>query len=545
MSGFRPFTRQLGAQPGVQLNPLADTTDGTALGNSDQYVAAVVRMTRGRIDRPFRVDRSNFQAKTGAAEAVRVNALNEGRLQVYEALESGAAGAVLQRLAPAGAVKRYAVANFSGSPAQTAATVAYSVATTPPSAAYSMYLIDHECLNSGIKWSLHADATPTGGPFVDATEVTMRVFDAQNVLRYEVSGSLDPAAKDDFNQSRYLPDLVASQTDSNLELVVAANAKVPTTSDAYGRGTDGRPKWATSDVLLCFDEGGTTYTAQDYDRCVAALRDTQLPYGYLISGGTQVLSLLGKLGALAADTNIPFKFDISGNLTVEAAIAMRASLGFDSHLVHAYWAPLEADDPMSGGRVVFGAAGVNAGYSCARNARINAAGFAPKNQPVAGRAYPLRRTGIRQLRQLTEQEESDLAQAQINPVTYQTFNGGGSYVFGDVLTTSKSQVSYKKLIPAAEMSATLDNWVATQAKELLLLPMSMFIKRMDAFMEALLSQAQASEWLVPSRTLRGGAAYEYTVKQSLVKPADTVHIDYWTSFDGVARQVHIQQTLVK
>lgn len=107
MSSFRPFVRQLGSQPGVQLNPLIDATDGTVPDDADQVVAAVIRTTRGPIDKPFRVTAGNFLAKTGPTVSIRENALNEGKLQVLDALNNGASGAVLMRLVPAGAVKRY------------------------------------------------------------------------------------------------------------------------------------------------------------------------------------------------------------------------------------------------------------------------------------------------------------------------------------------------------------------------------------------------------------------------------------------------------
>lgn len=110
---FRPFVRQLGQQPGVQLNPLMDATDGAAQDNADQVLAMVLRLTRGPIDKPFRVHRGNFTAKTGPTESIRENALNEAKIQAHEALNNGAAEAVLMRIAPAGAVKRYASVNLA------------------------------------------------------------------------------------------------------------------------------------------------------------------------------------------------------------------------------------------------------------------------------------------------------------------------------------------------------------------------------------------------------------------------------------------------
>lgn len=544
MSGFRAFVRQLGYQPGNQLNPLADQTDGAVLDNSDQIIGVVARLTRGRIDRPFRVNQTNFITKTGPAEAVRVNALNEAKLQIYEALNNGAYEAVVQRIVPAAALKSYAIVNFSGTPSDSAINTAFSVASVAPTTGYSFYVMHHDCFNDGFKLSFHADATLVGSAAPSA-DITLRLTDVKGNVLHEFSGSLDPAAKDDFGYSRYLPDVVAMLSNGALEVVVSASVLVPVTSNAYGRSAAGRDNWATSQTLLCFSEGGTSYATEDYDRVVAAMRNTTQSYGYLISGGTQNLTLLGKLAAFAIDANMPMKIDISGSLSVSAAIAFQASLNLDSHYIHFNWAPLEADDPLNGGRVVWGAGGLQAGFSCARNARVNAKGFAPKNWPVAGKAWPLNRVSVRQLVRPEEQELSDLARSQINPVIYEQYNGGGRYVFTDVLTSAKSLVSYKKLQTVAEMSLTLDNWVTLFSKENLLLPMKEYIKRMSAFIDLMLSDAQASDWLVPSKNLPGNAAYAFTVKASEVRPADVALISYWTSFDGVARQVFVQQTLVK
>lgn len=297
MSGPRPFIRQLGAQPGVQLNPLADNTDGAVPDNSDQIVALMGRFTRGRIDKAFSVNRGNFLAKTGPVESIRTNLLNEAKLQGYEALANGAYSLVVARLVPAAAAKSYALIDLSS------ATTTFSTATAVPNSGYSIAVLDHECHNDGIRLSLHADQTPVGGVPAVNKVLTLRVLDANGALRYEFTGSVDASAKDDYGQSYYLPDVVAAQTD-NIEVTVYGAAQgVITTSDGYGRGTDGKDKWVTSSVLTCFSEGGTTYSSTDYDRTISMLRDTTLPFGYLISGGTQVVSLLGKLSVLNHEQN--------------------------------------------------------------------------------------------------------------------------------------------------------------------------------------------------------------------------------------------------
>ncbi|MEY3759835.1 MAG: hypothetical protein RIR39_1326, partial [Pseudomonadota bacterium] len=52
------FVRSLGAESGVQSNPLQDRTETPTVDNYDQNIAFMCRLTRGRIDKPFAVNKS-------------------------------------------------------------------------------------------------------------------------------------------------------------------------------------------------------------------------------------------------------------------------------------------------------------------------------------------------------------------------------------------------------------------------------------------------------------------------------------------------------
>lgn len=119
------FVRQLGAESGVQLNPLRDNSEIPATGNSDQAFGIIMRAVRGRIDKPFVVDRGNVYRKLGRGEQIRVSALNEAWVHVVEALNKGAAQAVVQRLVTAAASIKWVVVSPSvvGSGAVLTATV--------------------------------------------------------------------------------------------------------------------------------------------------------------------------------------------------------------------------------------------------------------------------------------------------------------------------------------------------------------------------------------------------------------------------------------
>jgi|GEM_PF-841802 len=103
------FTRQLGAAPGVQLNPLQDNSEITT-DIRDQIFAGMLRLTRGRIDKPFFVDNRTFISKCGQGAKLgkKTNAYKNW-LATFEGLKIGSAGAVLQRLVSSGSKNKYIV----------------------------------------------------------------------------------------------------------------------------------------------------------------------------------------------------------------------------------------------------------------------------------------------------------------------------------------------------------------------------------------------------------------------------------------------------
>ena len=571
----RTFVRQLGAESGVQLNPLRDNSEIPSADNSDQIFGIIMRAQRGRIDKPFVVDSSNVYTKLGYGEQIRVNALNEAWVHVVEALSQGAYQAVVQRLSTAESVIKYAVIKQSGGEAAkvgqstvgsarvadaegggetTPITYDFSTSETLPEMDYFLAVKHLECFNDGIKVSFRANEKRSGGKNVANDVITLRLLDPQNDnVLYEFTGSLDISAKDDYGNSYYLPDVVASQTDA-VEVSVGVSGVstvVAPESPAYGYSENGSQNWAESDVLVCFEEGTTEYEAADYLKARELLQYTQYDYAYLSSGGSRAVPLLTQLAQLAYEGNKQLRFDVPGDLTPEAAIQWVEQLNFGAtkcaHLLHAYWAPLKADDPTGvNPKGVFGCATLNIALACSRNAQRNAKGFAPKNFVIAGREWQIARTGISQIYTPTSKELSMLAEAKINPCIYETYTGGGRYVFYDSLTCALVDQSLRKLISVADMSTDIDDKVTRAAKDYLQLPMNLAVKRMSAYLETLFQGAEASGWLVPSNDpMMGGRSYVFRVAPNEARPYDTMDVSYWVRYDGTARQIFVTQTLTK
>lgn len=541
------FVRQLGAESGVQLNPLRDNSEIPVQDNADQIFGIMMRATRGRIDKPFKVDRGNVYAKLGRGETVRSSALNEAFVHVVESVNNGACEAVVQRLVTSAATIGYAVASVNAG----TKAITYRVSETAPASPYLLWVRHLGCFNDGIKLEIFAEEKKASGLAVNNDLVTLRLLDVSGNVLEEFYGSLNADAKDDFGNSLYLPNVVASQTDI-LEVdvgVTGAAAAIDVLSDAYGYDLSGHQKSAVSGVLVCFTEGGTGYSVSDYVAAREKMQYTQHNYAYIASGGTQSVGLLAQLAQLAFDTNRQLRFDVPGSLSPDAAVAWVEQLNMGAsktaHLMHAFWAPLKSDDPTGVNQNgYFGTATLNIAYSCLRNAQTNSKGFAPKNYPVAGREWPIARTRVRQMYQPRNQELNLLARAKINPVLFETYTGGGRYVFRDSLTCALVESSLKKLISVADMSTSIDDAVTRFGKDILQLPMAVAVKKMNDYLGDLFAGAEASGWLVPSSAPEmGGKAYRYDVRPNEVRPYDRMDVSYWLRYDGVARQIFVTQTL--
>lgn len=546
-----PFKRQLGAESGVQLNPLRDNSELPAGSNSDQVFAIAMRATRGRIDKAFAVNGGNARAKLGKGESVRVSPLNEAWVQVIEALNKGAYTAIVSRLHTSAAKLSWIVVKEEMSadeiPVATGGYT-YSVSETEPVEPFVMAIKHLDCFNDGIKVSLHADEKRESGVNVANDSVTLRLLDADDVRVAEYTGSLTQGKLDDNNNSQYLPDIIESYTDS-LEVQIGAINEIAPESEAYGYDASGRPKWVTSGVMDYFSEGPTVHEVEDCRRATRQLKNTPHKFGYLVSGGSESVALFDAMADLMHDINCQFRYDVPGHLDPEAAISWveNRNIGANksAHLAHAFWAPLRSNDPSGiNPKRHFGTAALNVAKCCARNAQVNAKGFAPKNYPVAGRDWPVDRSGIVQTYTPDDPELDKLARAKINPVIFEDYSGGGRYVWLDSITSAPVDNSLKKLISVVDMSTAVDTAVTRFAKDALQKPMKIAVKRTNDFLRDYFEGAEASDWIVPSSDPEmGGAAFRFQVTPNKSRPYELMDVQYWLRYDGTNRQTHATQTL--
>lgn len=550
------FVRQLGAESGVQLNPVQDRSELPSGSISDQVYAIAGRFERGRIDKAFKVNESNVRKKLGSTAAMRSSALNEALVHVVESTSQGAYEVVVSRLSTASAVVKWLVCKVNpgtpedgGTPA-TPDTYTFEVAEEEPTNGF-LFAIKHlECFNDGIKVGFHAENQRVGGLDVAVDKITVRIYDKDDAVLFEFFGSLNQDSRDDYGEPDWLPEVVDARTDA-VQMVCTTSATIKPDSAAYGASESGAANWAKSGVLVCFTEGSTAYTTNDYVRARNQLQFTPFNFAYISSGGTRAPALLAQLAILAFNTSRQLRFDVPGDMTPEAAIAFIEQLNMsgqsEAHLLHAYWAPLRCSDPTGiNGKALIGVATLNIAMACRRNAVLDAKGFPPKNYPVAGKDFPLPRYGITQIYTPTNQELSDLAKAKINPVIYSEYDGGGRYVYLDSLTCAPVDNSLKKLIAVSDMACHTDDAVTRYAKGVLQKPMKDAARSMDDMLRNYFDGAQAAGWIVPSNDpTMGGRAARWSVQPNEARPYDQLDVRYSVRYDGTARAIHVTQTFTK
>ena len=620
--GNVPFERQLGQQPGVQLNPLRDESGIPTVDNYDQNFATMLRLSRGRVDKAFAVDRSNVFRKLGRGESVRSNQLNVGYKHVVEAVNKGANQAILSRLivaesyqikylvasngsgavlaptvttgavtsiaastpgtgysvdqeiliggAGTGATAKVATINATGgiltvtvtaggtgyvqgtTTAQIANPISFYTSDTDPSAGNAPFLfaVKHlECHNDGIQVEFHADENRVNGVNAANSDITVLIKDADGYDMYRFTGSLLPTALDDFGNTKHLPAIVSSQTDA-VEIVTGSQTSISTSSPAYGYNTNGGINWAKSGIKICFVEGSTAYATTDYVAARQRLQTTPLRYGYIASCGTPNVAHLVQLGQLSFSQNRPLKYDVPGGTTPDAAITFVESVNFYANdvpgLAEGFWSLLKTDDPVGlDGNAYWGVSALQVAKCCLRNAAKNNYGFARKNYPVAGREFPLQRTGIKQGVEVSANDLSRLAAARINVVMYETYSDGTFPVFSDSLTNQKGN-RLSKLSSVVDRAVDIDERVANATKDVLQLPMQEALTRLRRYLKNMFDNAAASGWLVPSRdSARNGETYILSVAPNQQNPYDQIDVQYWVSYDGTFRQGFITQTLMK
>jgi hypothetical protein len=540
------ISRSVGKRSGVQTNTIRDKSEQPSTSTAAHNIALVGRFPRGRIDKAFAVGQGRFKRTLGQAVSLAVSKLAEPAVHIYESLQAGTVQAVVSRLVGTGAVTKLMVATAAN---DKAAGEVWALAdqNTDLNGGYLIALKHLECFSDGVIAEIHADAaTSADGSKAPSKIVTVQLRDVidNRVILGPFKGSLDVTALDEFQKSFYIGDVIAQNTDVLEVVSVAENASVGADCVFYGR-KDNKDLFS-SKLLKYFEEGEQVYSNGDMDKAINRLKRSRQTYSYLCSGGTENVALISRLLKLGSSINRQVLWDIPGYLSPEAAAAFYGSVGGDTDSLYsqAYWAPLSADNPVVGGKAIFGTSGMQAGLRCARNAQTNAKGIAPRNRPVAGDGWAVARTNISQVFDLDEEIDLEvLAESRINPVIFRDYSTGGIYAWIDSLTGAKTEGA-SKLIAVAEMSTYVDDVVTTAAQGWLQKPMTEAIEGMSKFIKKFFESLQSAGWLRASAEL-GGACFVAVIEPNSSQPFEKMDVSYSICYDGTNRITNVSQTIEK
>lgn len=539
-----PFSRTVNKRSGVQLNYIDDKSAIPSTSTVANNMAIAGRFPRGRIDKVFAVTRGNEARMLGDPVSLSVSALGEAYVHVYEALRKGTVQAIVSRLVSASAKLQLMVAT-AGTVADGTWSLIDQGAALPSGALLSLKHL--ECFSDGVQPEINAvTATDATGTAIATKVVTLQLRDVSsgNVILGPFTGSLDPTAVDEYQNSYYIGDIVAQNTDALQVVDVASGATVLPTCVFYGK-SGSTAKFAAK-ALLYFTEGSTSYTTAELDAAIDRLRKSKPTFTYIGSGGTQNVALLSRLLALGKLINKQVPWDIAGSLTPAAAVTFYASIGSatDSMYSQCYWAPILAKNPCVGGMAYIGTSGQQIGLRCARNAQTNAKGIAPRNVVIAGSDYGLDRTNMSQTYDIDPDVDLELlAASQINPVIFIDYASGGKYAWYDSLTGAQT-TGETKLIAVAECSSYVDDTLASAAQESLQKPMKKAVKTLTTFTAKFLKDIDSAEWLQSSAEL-DGASYSANIAPNSASPYDTINLNTYICYDGTNRVTVQQQTIVR
>ncbi|NWA11942.1 hypothetical protein [Pseudomonas gingeri] len=542
------MSRAVNKRSGVQQGYIADNSEIGSVA-SDYNAAFIGSFSRGRTDKVFAVTRAKIERQLGKGVSLNISVLGEAQIQVSEGLRYGVQQAIISRLIATDAVNKLLIAG-SGVPAAEGGQAPAVWSTGLESAglpAGSLIAFKHiECFNDGLVCEINAEAAETAqGAPAPSKIITVQFVDPESlkVIIGPFTGSLDPAATDEYGNSSFIMDVFDKGTDLVDVIEVAEGAAIPVTSPYYGKKNN--KAVFSSTKLDYFSEGRRVYTSAELESAADRIRRAKPNFTYLNAGGTENVALLSLVADLGKEINKQFPWDVPGRFTPEAAAAFVQSIGASVKTLyaHCYWTPLKRDNPVAGGKAFFGSSGQQVGLRCARNAQVNAKGIAPRNQVIAGSDYALSGTNITQMYEVGDDDLELLAENQINPCIFKDYSTGSIYAWVDSLTGAQT-TGASKLMAVAEMSTFIDDKVAAYLQTTLQKPMAKAITMTTRFLGTLCKAVESAGWLNPTAELNG-AAWEAQVSRAEDDPYATMVAEYDLCYDGTNRVARAQQTIVR
>lgn len=271
---------------------------------------------------------------------------------------------------------------------------------------------------------------------------------------------------------------------------------------------------------------------------------------YLATCETDSLPAIEAMAEAMSKLNCHLLVDIGQITQWQAAAAIGEAINLDDHRAWLFWNPNKSR-PNNAQSILTRkkwrpCVGDYLAQLMIRNAATNASGIPPIQRPIAGYDFPVSFRDIEQIDGLSLDEEAQnaLADAGINVVINERFEGGDRWIYGDALTQYNSENSALRLINASEITTYTENVVVSIVKKHLLKAMSTFIT--DATDECVrFLDACAQAGLITISSELAGRYYALDITPRADDPFTKADVNLVRRPQGCARQVYLKTTVTK
>ena len=270
---------------------------------------------------------------------------------------------------------------------------------------------------------------------------------------------------------------------------------------------------------------------------------------YLVTCEIDSLSNLEALVGVMDKVNGHLLIDIGDIDNWESAVAVTESINVNDHRVWVFWNP-NRSRPRSA-KSILGrkkwrpCVGDYLGQLLARNTVNPASGIPPIQRPIAGYDFPLAFRDMEVFDNLVLEDDAQnaLANAGVNVVMNERFEGGDRWIYGDVLTQYVSDDSALRLINAAEIETYSTNGLLAIIKKHMLKPSANMIDDATTECTRFLDACVTAGLFVFSQEL-GDLYYAFNITPR-GNSFDKVDVELSRRPEGCTRQVYYKGTITK
>lgn len=541
-------TKTLGAAPGIQFQGTKDQSEVSSIGALSTAVF-LGEYKRGRLDRAFAVTTGNIKARLG------YDPTNPDYMAVQDCLDAGVPQVYVRRIrsgldelaAESGDFDDYTLPTIAVH-VNAAGAVSLNGASPVVSIDYQL----HDVIDAGYSLDVAFFYRPGVSAIAATTDVVARLTfkDATTGDElYRISGtlserngstSLEAAAEYAEVFESFTVTITGDDDDAATACFAGAAGNLPNSL--------GRDK--TTLTISAAGGVGETVPASYYDAVYQDIQQMENLPDYLVVAKSSTTGIWNLAARLIDKLNIHALQEIDGSNDLDAAIATAEAMDAADYRATFFYNPHKARlrdaTGIRGARAHRPVVGVQVAYRLLRNAATDGNGIPPIHVPVGGYDYPVRFRGMVASPDviLDESALNLLAEAKINPVVFERYQGGSRFIFGDVLTQYTSDNSALRLANAAEIATFTENVVIQIVRRHLLKNSDGFITSADRDCRRFLDNCVTAGLLVDAEDL-DGFPYTLSLTPREDRPFDAVEVSLARRPEGATRAVYFNSSVNK